>query len=468
LTARRKQYEYYRDYLLDFRQNGGGGENSESCYGVRRVTLGEIATFTYGYTDSAKDEGETRFIRITDILDSGALNPVNPKYVSLTEESRKYLLKTGDILMARTGATYGKTLYIPDDTPAIYASFLIKINLNNDVILNRYYWHFAQSNLYWDQANKLASTGGQPQFNTAAVKQITLPLPSLSVQSRIVDVLDNFDAVCNDLQIGLPAEINARRKQYEYYRDLLLNFGTIEENSKQASKQALSRNDIRLLLYVFGLRAVTYVICPDGVEYRKLGELGVFYGGLSGKSKDDFINGNAKFITYKNVFFNPELNLDVDEYVKIAEGEKQNTLEYGDIVFTGSSETPDECGFSSVITQHTQEKLYLNSFCFFFRFNDVNLINPHFAKHLFRSFELRRQISRTASGVTRFNVSKKKMENVTIPIPLLEIQSEIASLLDRFDALCNNLTSGLPAEIAARQKQYEYYRDRLLSFSPKE
>lgn len=92
-------------------------------------------------------------------------------------------------------------------------------------------------------------------------------------------------------------------------------------------------------------------LCPEGVEYKTLGELGSFYGGITGKSKDDFINGNAKFITYKNVYSNIALKLDVEDRVKISPNEKQRTLEYGDVIFTGSSETPDECGFSSVLTK---------------------------------------------------------------------------------------------------------------------
>ena len=111
-------------------------------------------------------------------------------------------------------------------------------------------------------------------------------------------------------------------------------------------------------------------LCPEGVEYKTLGELGSFYGGITGKSKDDFINGNAKFITYKNVYSNIALKLDVEDRVKISPNEKQRTLEYGDVIFTGSSETPDECGFSSVLTKKTDENLYLNSFCFFFRFHN--------------------------------------------------------------------------------------------------
>lgn len=113
-------------------------------------------------------------------------------------------------------------------------------------------------------------------------------------------------------------------------------------------------------------------LCPDGVEFKTLGELGKFYGGLIGKSKEDFNDGNAKFITYKNVYDNLSLKIDVEDRVKIGENEKQRSLEYGDIIFTGSSETPDECGISSVLTRKTDEKLYLNSFCFFLRLNDKN------------------------------------------------------------------------------------------------
>lgn len=196
--------------------------------------------------------------------------------------------------------------------------------------------------------------------------------------------------------------------------------------------------------------------CPDGVPFRTLGEIGRFYGGLSGKSKEDFKDGNAKFITYMNVFSNISLRVDMPETVKISQNEKQNTIKYGDVLFTGSSETPDECGMSSVLTVHTDEKLYLNSFCFGYRFNDPNLVLPGFSKYLFRSEALRKQIKKTASGVTRFNVSKKKMERVVIPLPPLKVQSEIVRILDNF--------TELTAELTARQKQYEYYRNLLLTF----
>ena len=122
---------------------------------------------------------------------------------------------------------------------------------------------------------------------------------------------------------------------------------------------------------------------PDGVDYYYLGDIGKFYGGLTGKSKDDFKDGNAKFITYKNVYSNPALDINPVETVKILPNENQRILEYGDIIFTGSSETPDECGFSSVVTRIPTENLYLNSFCFIYRLNDKNILLPDFSKHNF-------------------------------------------------------------------------------------
>jgi type I restriction enzyme S subunit len=119
---------------------------------------------------------------------------------------------------------------------------------------------------------------------------------------------------------------------------------------------------------------------------------------------------------------------------------------------------------TSVVTTEIREPIYLNSFCIGCRLNDTSILDPDFSKHLFRSEEMRKQIIRTANGVTRFNVSKARLAKIKVPIPDLGEQKRIANLLDKFDMLVNDLTSGLPAEIAARRQQYEYYRDRLLTF----
>jgi len=186
--------------------------------------LGEVASFKYGFTAKSSDSGELRFIRITDITEGGKLSPEDAKYLGPAEGASEYLVHRGDLLMARTGATYGKTVLITEDMPAVYASFLIRIRVNENELLPGYYWHFAQSSLYWQQANNLVSTGGQQQFNANALKGIRLAIPPLEEQERIVAVLDRFDALVNDLSSGLPAEIKARRQQYEHYRNRLLEF----------------------------------------------------------------------------------------------------------------------------------------------------------------------------------------------------------------------------------------------------
>lgn len=211
LAARRGQYDCVASKLFE-------EVNSEN------VSMSELARFVYGYTDTAKSAGEARFIRITDINEQGRLKTEDAKYIDLNNEAKNSLLRKGDLVMARTGATYGKTLYFDSEEPSVYASFLIKIIPDNSRLLNKFYWHFTRTHLYWDQANKLVTTGGQPQFNTPALKQVKVPLPTIEEQARIIDILDKLDALCGDLQQGLPAEIEARQKQYEYYRDKLLTF----------------------------------------------------------------------------------------------------------------------------------------------------------------------------------------------------------------------------------------------------
>lgn len=217
LKARQKQYEYYASKLF-------------TSFKAKDYPMGELAKFVYGYTDKSIDNGNTRFIRITDINEQGCLKKDDIKYINMNEEAQKSLLKKGDLVMARTGATFGKTLYFDDDVPSVYASFLIKIIPDNTKLLNKYYWHFTKTQLYWSQANKLVTNGGQPQFNTPALKKIRIPIPTIDEQHKVVDILDRLDKICNDISEGLPAEIEARKKQYEYYRDKLLTFKELKVN----------------------------------------------------------------------------------------------------------------------------------------------------------------------------------------------------------------------------------------------
>ncbi|PIQ88125.1 MAG: restriction endonuclease subunit S [Candidatus Omnitrophica bacterium CG11_big_fil_rev_8_21_14_0_20_43_6] len=151
------------------------------------VQLEDVCNFEYGYTEKAKDSGDARFIRITDIDDNGRIREGDKKYVSLTDESRKYLLRANDILVARTGATYGKTAVFKESYPAVFASYLIRLSFRENKVLPEFYWLFAQSTAYWDQAKKLMTGGGQPQFNANAMKSIKIPLVPVEMQRELVE-----------------------------------------------------------------------------------------------------------------------------------------------------------------------------------------------------------------------------------------------------------------------------------------
>lgn len=187
----------------------------------------------------------------------------------------------------------------------------------------------------------------------------------------------------------------------------------------------------------------------------RLKEIGTFYSGLSGKSKSDFSEGNALLVTYRNIFNNPVLNPAIKDTVVVGKDEKQNEVLWGDILITGSSETPADAGMSSVVLFVPKEKIYLNSFCFGFRLNDMNEVLPSYIGHLLRSTSIRIAISKTAFGVTRFNVNRMRFADIEIPLPPLNIQKEIVSILDSFTSLIDKMKQ----EVEMRKKQMEYYID---------
>ncbi|MBR6935963.1 MAG: restriction endonuclease subunit S [Prevotella sp.] len=191
------------------------------------------------------------------------------------------------------------------------------------------------------------------------------------------------------------------------------------------------------------------------VEWKEISSLGEYFGGLTGKTKKDFENGNAKFITYMNVFLNPSLDVNTVGMVHINERERQNKVQKGDVLFSGSSETPDEAGMSCVVTDDLEGDYYMNSFCFGLRLNNPEQFNLHYFKHILRSYNIRKAISKTANGVTRFNISKASFGKVQIPIPSLSEQNRIVGILDTFTDSIENLKK----QIAQRRKQYVYLID---------
>ena len=161
------------------------------------VELGDLCKPEYGHTTSAQETGQYRFIRITDIDSDGQLKSTDQKYIDATPEAERSLLATGDILVARTGATFGKTMLFREIYPAIYASYLIRLTMPRVKVMQEYYWAFAQSENYWRQANALVTGGGQPQFNGNVLVKIQVPLPDLPIQRAIVAEIEAEQSLVN-------------------------------------------------------------------------------------------------------------------------------------------------------------------------------------------------------------------------------------------------------------------------------
>lgn len=167
-------------------------------------------------------------------------------------------------------------------------------------------------------------------------------------------------------------------------------------------------------------------------EYTIFGDLGDTYTGLTGKTKEDFGAGKP-YIPYINIFKNSRIDTQSLEYVQVHDDERQSVVKYGDIFFTTSSETPDEVGMSSVLLDEVGE-VFLNSFCFGFRLNNFETLIPEFARYLFRSEHVRRQISTLGQGATRYNLSKLQLIKLELNHPCVEEQQKIAAVLSSADA----------------------------------
>ncbi|NTW84473.1 MAG: restriction endonuclease subunit S [Chlorobiaceae bacterium] len=168
-------------------------------------------------------------------------------------------------------------------------------------------------------------------------------------------------------------------------------------------------------------------------EVKRLGDFGSTYGGLTNKEKSDFGKGSAYYVTFMNIMSNVVIDCDSFEKVIVTSGESQNRVIRGDLFFNGSSETPDEVGMCSFLSQDVQD-LYLNSFCFGFRLRNIEEVNALFFAYYFRSSLGRQLIKSLAQGATRYNLSKTALLRVLFPIPSFEEQTAIAILLNDIDA----------------------------------
>ena len=407
--ARKKQYEYYRHELLTFKNQGG----------VIDIDLKHLSDI---YTGKQLNRS---------VLMMNGKYPVLNGGIYSSGRYDEYNTEADTITISQGGASAGHVNYMQEKFWANAHCYVVKPNKN--FISNRFLYYVLKNGQ--EKLMKAKKGAGIPGLSKDVVGKLKIPVPPISQQNQIVSILDQFDKLTTDLSTGLPAEQNARRKQYEYYRNELLTF-------KNRGGGA--------------------------VEYKELRELGYFFSGLRGKTKNDFSNGDVKYISYKNVFHNMEIDTEnITSFVKVGANENQNQVQYGDVIFTSSSETSEDCGMSSVVTDEVNHALYLNSFCFGFRLSDAYQFYPKFLKHYLRSKHFRKQIKKSVSGVTRFNISKQRFAKIKIPMPPMSQQIIKASILEEFDTLINDLSMGLPTEIKSRKKQYEFYRDKLLTFKEK-
>lgn len=188
-----------------------------------------------------------------------------------------------------------------------------------------------------------------------------------------------------------------------------------------------------------------------------LGELGETYGGLTGKSKDDFGSG-APYITYMMVFGNSAIDMSKVDFVTVGPKEAQHRVKIGDIFFTTSSETPDEVGMSSVLLDDPGE-CYLNSFCFGYRLLKTAALIPEFARYLLRGQTFRRDIRKLAQGATRYNLSKRELMKLQIKVPVAEEQREIVKVLDT----ANDAVESLKQQLARLETEKRGLMQQLLT-----
>ena len=219
LTARKTQYAYYRDKLLKAETN------------AYKYKLGEIATVTklagFEFTNYVTYSENGNIIALRGLnVKNGRLDLHDVKYVDKSDFSKleRSKLHIGDMLFTYVG-TVGQVAIVDEEDKYYLAPNVALIRCNKEVLLPQYMKYYFQTTRFWDkQIRRLLQSSSMQNIPMEKIRKFEIAVPPLDVQNRIVNVLDNFEKICSDLNIGLPAEIEARQKQYEYYRDKLLTF----------------------------------------------------------------------------------------------------------------------------------------------------------------------------------------------------------------------------------------------------
>lgn len=421
LTARQKQYAFYRDYLLDFCNEDVTKKIPDiDCSEVKTLRLDEVAQIYDGthQTPNYKDSG-IPFISVENIKDIYG----SKKYIS-EEDFNKYKIKPqiNDVFMTRIGSIGDCAIFDKQADLAYYVSLAL-IRPNTDIVISKYLKYVIESRFGRKELRKRTLVNAVPiKINKNDIGKIELPIPPLSVQENIVKILDRFDKLNNDMSEGLPAEIEARQKQYEYYRDTLLSFD--DKACSQIVKVERERELTR----------------SKAIKWLKLGDIVTIERGKRVVRND--LSQEIGYPVYQNALkplgYYTDKNRDANSVFVIGAG------------------AAGEIGYSYVDYWAADD-------CFTFVCDDK--LNQRYLYFVLMSKQAYLKNNVRKSSIPR--LPRIALENMEIPVPPLEEQERIVSILDRFDKLCNDISEGLPAEIEARQKQYEYYRDKLLSFKEK-
>ncbi len=364
--------------------------------------LGEIASFSKGKGISKSDvvaKGKYPCIRYGELYTT--YNETIDKIVSYTNLSPDILVLSiaNDIIIPTSGETsidIAKASCILLDNVALGGDINIIRGDFNGIFLA----YFLNSSLKYDIA-QLAQGNSVVHLYASQLQALNVYLPSLSEQQKIANFLRSVDAKVEKLE--------AKKDALERY--------------KKGMMQKIFNQEIRFT-------QDDGTSFPDWEE-KKLGNIGNAFDGLVGKTRDDFGRG-LPYIQYKQIFDNSKINILEMALVDIADNEKQAKVQYGDVFFTKSSETPDEIGVSSVLLEECEEA-YLNSFCFGYRVNSQEELSSEFARFLFRSQHARDKVIPLAQGSTRFNMSKLEFLKLTLLIPSLSEQQKIADFLSAID-----------------------------------
>ena len=333
-------------------------------------------------------------------ISTGEINYAKVGYIPNESGYEIFRMQKGDILYSHINSLsqIGKAAYYKGDKEIYHGMNLLLLRANEG--LDKQYLYYT---LLTDHMRHMAQVIAKPAVNQASIstsdlKRVKIAVPPLAEQRKIAEVLGVWDEA-------------------------------IEKQARLIEKLALRKRALMQRLLSAKLRLPGF---SEPWKKVKLGDIGDTYNGLSGKNKDDFEYGNAQFIPYINVFSNERIDTNNLGCVQIKPNEQQNTVKYGDIFFTVSSETPDEVGMASVLLEHL-DNTYLNSFCFGYRLNNFSTLNPFFAAYLFRTEHFRNYMSVLAQGSTRFNISKKEVMKLKIDLPTIEEQTAIAEVLTAAD-----------------------------------